>query len=137
MKLENLKEATDISVYSKLLIVLGEYSDKCPMTGISKLLTLALDNGKSILPKDKRALDILKHVLNKNPLEAVQKLLNCKFSNLPADLKPRFREGSDLSIAFWNNGVSVSDTVISLINFDKSSKKSGWCSLDGTSVTLI
>ena len=138
MNLKTIQESTDVSIYKKLITVLSEYSDMAPMTGISRLLNLALDNGKAILPKDSKALDIIKYALSKdNIAEAVQKLLNCKLSNLPADLKPRFKDDTNITIAFWNNGKTISDSIISLINFDKVGTAGYWCDLSGKKITLI
>ncbi len=134
---KRINEARDVSVYKKLLNVLSCWSNKFPLTGIDSYLDKAVENGKSILPKDKRALAILDHLLSSDSFaEAVSNLLNMRFADLPTDLKPLAKIDKKCQLAFWNAGGIVTDRVKSLINFDKG-EAGFFCDIDGVRVTLL
>ncbi len=135
---ERINEAKDVNVYKRLLAVLSAWSDKFPMTGIDGLLDLVIEKGKAILPKDKRAMCILKHVLCVEPFSAaVNGVLNTRFSDLPADLKPVAKVGGRHEVAFWNVDGQVYDYVKKLINFEGKKQAGFWCDISGEKVTLL
>jgi hypothetical protein len=108
------------------------------MTGIDGLLDLVIEKGKAILPRDKRAVSILKHVLTVEPFSAaVNGVLNTRFSDLPADLTPVAMVGSRHETAFWNSNGSPTDLVKKLINFEGTKQAGFWCDISGKKVTLI
>jgi len=133
-----LTEAKDLNTYKKLLRTLGEYTDKFPSTGVDKYFKQALENGKKIMPKNKRALEIIDSVLrgsNSAP-GAVQQLLNLRFADLPIEVRPIYKEGNKKIVAFWDRGGAVQDKVLGLIAWD--GKVTGaWSDADGKKVTLL
>lgn len=127
-----------LSVYKKLLKVLGDYSDRFPGTGVGKLFNQTIEQGKRILPKDKLAVDILWFVLSKHSTAAaVQKLLNMRFSNLPIKLQPIVKNGRSKEVAFWTRDSKISDKVKDLIDFDGKGTKGAWSDVDGDKVKLL
>lgn len=134
-----LFEAKDVAIYKQLLRVLGDYVQKTPGTGVDKLFDAAVESGKSIMPKDKRALMILNHILYKKDTTPaiVQKLLNARFSSLPIDIRPIYKDGRKKVVAAWNRGVNTSDRIKDLIDFAGGSTGGSWADIDGNSVKLI
>lgn len=137
--LEKICEAKDVNVYKKLISVLTDYTDRFAGTGIDKMLETLIEKGISCLPKDRRALDILKQLLNsESSAGSVQKILNLRFSSFPVGLRPLFQNadtGRRKEVAFWNSNGTISDRVKSLISLD--GKAGNWCDSDGKKVTLI
>lgn len=133
----NILEAKDLDVYKKLLRMLGEYSEKFPGTGVTRMFDQALENGKKILPKDKLAIDILHHIFKTSSVPgAVHKLLNWRFSNLPIELRPLIKNGRKKMVAHWTREALVSDKVKDLIDWAASGKKGHWSDVDGGKVKL-
>jgi len=136
--LQRIQEAKDVVLYKRLLKVLGEYSKTVPATGVDTLFDAAVKRGSKILPKDKTALAILKHVMaDDSAARVVHKLLNLRFSNLPADLRPLSKEGRKHQVAHWaRTNALVSDRVKDLIAWEDGSA-GHWSDLEGKKVTLI
>lgn len=135
---QRINESKDVSVYKKLLTILTQWSDKFPMTGIDGFLEKATDKGKSILPKDKRALSILDYVVSMSSFSAaVSALLNTRFSDLPADLKPLAKIDRRCQLAFWNKNGIIGDMVKDLINFEDSKASCFFSDMHGNKVTLL
>lgn len=133
-----LNEGKDISVYKKLLEVLSLWSEHFPMTGVDGFLEKAVEYGKSILPKDKQALSILQFILSKESFSAaVSALLNTRFSDLPANLKPFTKTGRRMELAFWCVDGRVSDMVKDLVNFKGFKTQGFFCDTEGNKVELI
>ena len=88
-----LNEAKDLTVYKNLVTRLADYSQEYPATGVDKLFDQAVEGGLKIIPKDKKALEILGFVITNlsNPPKVVQDLLNLRFSDLPILLKPLYK----------------------------------------------
>ena len=127
-----------LSVYKKLLYVLGDYTDNFPGTGVGKLFNQAIANGKKILPSDKKALDILWCVLTQDTAAAsLHKLLNMRFSNLPLELQPMSKPGRAKEVSFWSRGAQTYDKVKDLIDFEGVGKKGSWTDVDGNKMKLI
>lgn len=135
----DLKEAKELGCYKKLLRVLGEYTDAFPATGVDRLLNKAIENGTRIFPKDKKAIEILHHVLSlsKSAPARVQELLNVRFSDLPVEIRPTFKLGNRREVAFWNADDKLNDKVISLLNFNADGKSGFWSNVDRKKVDLI
>jgi hypothetical protein len=134
---ERINEAKDVNVYKKLLNILSKWCTKFPMTGIDTILDQVIDKGKSILPKDKRALAIIDHVLSADSFsEAVSNLLNMRFADLPTSLKPIATVGKKHELAFWNTECRISDLVKDLLNFN-GGKSGFFCDTGGKKVTLL
>jgi hypothetical protein len=135
---KRINEAVDINIYKRLLAVLSSWSDKFPLTGIDGLLDLVISKGKTILPKDKRALAILKHVLMAEPFSAaVNGVLNTRFSDLPSNLAPVAKVGDRHETAFWNSNGSPTDYTKKLINFEGTKQAGFWCDISGKKVELL
>jgi len=133
----NVLEARDLDVYKKLLKVLGEYSDKFPGTGVTRMFNQALSSGKKILPKDKLAIDILHFILKNNSTTgAIHRILNHRFSNLPVELQPLIKDGRSKRIAHWTREALVSDKIKDLIDWKGVGKKGFWSTVDGEKVKL-
>ena len=130
-------EAKGLPTYKLLLQVLGSFCEEFPMTGVDKILDAALE-GRKILPGDKRALMCLDHILSNSSVPAaVQDLQNKRFSDLPVELKPVYKDGRKLHVAFWVRGKFISDKVRDLLAFDGASGAGSWCDQDGKKVTLV
>lgn len=131
-------ESKDVSVYKKLINALSYWSEKFPMTGVDSLYKAAIDKGKSILPKDKRALSILSYILSNNTYPAaVSALINTRFADLPVELKPIAVVDKRQELAFWNVDGRVTDLVKNLIDFEGGKSKGFFCDMEGKKVTLI
>jgi rubrerythrin len=134
----NILEAKDLQVYKLLLRVLGDYSDKFPATGVDRMFDQAVENGKRVLPKDQRAIEILYHILSSSSVPmAVHKLLNLRFSGLPINLRPLVKNGRKKEVAFWTRDALVSDKIKDLIDFEVSGKSGYWSDVDGNKVSLL
>jgi hypothetical protein len=136
----SLLEAKDVNIYKKLLNVLGEWTDKFPASGVDNLLEILIEKGKKLLPKDKRALDILDYIFTSNSESvsaAVQQLLNTRFLDLPVDLKPVTKSGRRYEVAFWHRDGQVLDKVKDLIDFTGKGGAGFWCDVNGGRIQLL
>jgi hypothetical protein len=130
-------EAKDLELYKRLLRILAEYIKAAPCTGVDRLFEQALEQGKKVLPKNKKALEILDLVLQeKSVADSVQKLLNMRFSNLSPSLQPLVKVGRKHEVASWVRGSMISDRVKDLLDWEGKGA-GGWGDVDGKSVTLI
>jgi len=133
-----ISEAKDVNAYKHLLRVLGDYCKKFVATGVDELLTQAIDKGKSVIPSDKLALSIISDLLkNESVGAAVQALLNMRFSDLPIELRPVYKDGIKCRCAMWTADDVVGDKVRNLLRFDKDAKKGKWTDIDGKPVELV
>jgi len=136
--LKKIREAKDVCIYQKLLKALGTYSADIPATGIDGLFDAVAKGGTKILPKDKKALEILYHVLESGlAARIVHKLLNLRFSDLPAEFRPMMKNGRKTQVAHWSRDSKISDRIKDLVNWDGTGKVGGWTDIDGEKVTLI
>ena len=137
MNRKMITEAQDVALYKRLLDIFGGYTKSFPCTGIDGLFDALVDNGKKLLPKDKRAIAILEYLLCcYSAPDVVQKILNIRFADLPVQVKPVSKKGNKHEVASWERNGKISDRVKDLINWgDKGQGK--WCDVDGNSVTLI
>jgi len=136
--LRKILEARDTTLYKKLVSALGEYTTNVPATGINNLFDFAVKHGAKILPKDKRALDILDYILScDSTARIIHKLLNLRFSDLPTELRPISKVGRKHQVAHWARGASISDRVKDLIDWEGSGTAGKWADVDGEAVTLI
>lgn len=130
-------EAKDLSVYRRLLKVLGGYSDNFPGTGVGRMFDAALEHGKKILPKDTLAISILDHILKTNSgAAAVSKILNLRLSELPVELRPLIKDGKRKIVAHWAREALVGDKIKDLIDWEGTGKKGHWANTDGEKVKL-
>lgn len=136
--LKKIQEAKDVNIYQKLLGVLGDYTSNIPCTGIDKLFDVASEQGKKILPKDKKALEILDYILScESTARVVHKLLNLRFSDLPTEYKPMMKDGRKHRVANWSRGAEISDRIKSLVDWDNTGAVGRWTDIDGEKVDLI
>ena len=136
--MKEISEAKDVRVYKKLLQALGDYCTRFPATGIDKLFDVMVDRGMKVLPKDKLAINILKYILKSNSSGAVvNKLLNMRFSNLPAEYRPMIMSGRRREVAFWTRDSQTSDRIKDLVDFAGTGKAGKWTNMDGEAVKLI
>jgi hypothetical protein len=135
------KESKDVSLYTRLLNVFAEYCKNVPATGIDRFFDMAVAAGKSILPSDKRALDIIEYVLKESQSApaVIQKLMNIRFSDLPIGYRPLIKNVKKHEVAFWQKNDELSDKVFSLLNFDgyEKGKHGRWATADGKKATII
>ena len=139
MNRKKITEARDVNIYKSLLCILGDYVKSFPCTGVDGLFDTLLEQGKKVLPKDNRALDILEYIVvttGTGP-DVVQKLLNIRFADLPTQLKPVFKNSKKHEIASWENNGKISDRTKDLINWSGKSGQGRWVDIDGSKVTLI
>lgn len=132
-----LEESKDLQLYQRLLRILGEYSKSVPCTGVDRLFDAALEQGKKIMPKNKKALEILDLVLQEKSIpDSVQKLLNMRFSSLSPTQRPLVKVGRKYEVASWNRGDLISDRVKDLLDWE--GKGTGkWSDIDGKAVTIL
>lgn len=132
-----ITEAKDVTVYKRLVQTLGEYCKKYPATGMDVYFDKAIEIGKKILPKDKRAQYILDVVLfsSTSSSEAVQNLLNMRFAELEMCCKPLYKDGRKTKVAYWSRGDRIYDRVRYLLNMDN--QNGMWTDMEGKKVTLI
>ena len=136
--LKKIQESRDVNLYQKLLKTLGDYSSSVPATGVDNLFDVAAGQGKKILPKDKKALEILDYILSKeSTARVVHKLLNLRFSDLPVECKPIMKDGRKHLVASCGRGKKISDRIKDLIDFESSGESMFWCNVDGEKVSLI
>lgn len=136
--LKKIREARDVNLYQRLLKILGEYSASVPATGVDNLFDTASEQGKKILPKDKKALDILSSILDSGTTaRVIHKLLNLRFSDLPVECKPIMKDGRKHHVAHWSRAAKISDRVKDLIDWDNTGKGGRWTDIDGEAASLI
>jgi hypothetical protein len=130
-----LENAKDLKIYKKLIKILGEYTLNIPATGVNKILDEILSEGIKVIPKDKKALEILNYILNqeKSTAAIVQDLLNTRLCTLPLEVRPMINK---TITAFWNIGDKLEDKVIGLLNF-KGDDKGFWSDEKRNKVELI
>ena len=133
---EKIFEAKDLQIYKRLIRVLGEYSDRFPATGVSKLFRKAIQVGLKIVPKNELAQRVLDYVLRRDSVSAaVQTFLNTRFSDLPLEVRPVYKNGRSKEVAFWEVDGKISDKVMSLVNFE--GKQGRWVDIEGNSVEIV
>jgi hypothetical protein len=135
----NLNEQRDLNIYKKLLLVLSDYTDKFPATGVNSIFKKALTGGLKIICPCEEGQNILKYILNsKESIPAiVQKLLNTRFSDLPVEFQPIYKnENSGKTIAFLSRDGKIYDKVLNLLNLNLE-KDAFWCNEKGEKVELI
>ncbi len=136
--LKQIREARDVSLYQKLLKTLGDYSASVPATGVDNLFDVASEQGKKILPKDKKAQEILGFILSAGSVpRSIHKLLNLRFSDLPICYRPVMKDGRKHHVAHWSRDKKISDRVKDLIDWENTGKTGKWTNIDGESVDLI
>jgi len=136
--LEKIRESSDVSIYQKLLKVLGGYSVDIPATGIDGLFDAVSKYGTKVLPKDKKALEILDYILSSEvTARIVHKLLNLRFSDLPVEFRPMIKNGRKFQVAYWSKNSSISDKIKDLINWEGTGKAGNWMDADSEKVDLI
>jgi len=136
--LKRIQESKDVQIYQKLLKVLGDYSITTPATGIDSLFDTASGEGKKVLPKDKKALEILDYVLSCNSVpRCIHKLLNLRFSDLPVEYRPISKDGRKHRVCHWVRGAEISDRVKDLVDWKNTGKIGKWGDIEGEPVELI
>ena len=135
---KKILESNNVTIYKKLLNIFGDFCDKFPASSVDTLFELLVSQGIKVLPKDKRALDILKYMTaecDSIPMR-VQNILNKRFSNLPAELRPITKSGRRHEIAFWCKDGEVFDQVKKLLNFEGNAT-GYWSDADGKKLQLL
>ncbi len=136
--LKRIQEEKDVNLYQRLLKVLGEYSASVPATGVDELFNTVASQGKKVLPKDKKALEILDCILSgASAARIVHKLLNLRFSDLPVECRPITKNGRKHLTAHWSREKKISDRIKDLVDFEVSGKAGHWSDIDGEKVSLI
>ena len=137
--MNNIFEAKDVSLYKKLLRLLGGYSDKFPATGVDKMFKSLVSVGMKALPKDKRALNILSDLFEqgKSIPAVVQMLLNIRFADLPLAVRPIYKNGRVKEVAFWEVDGKLNDKVVTLLDFTGKEPAGSWADVEGKKVELL
>ena len=136
--LKKIRETKGVNLYQRLLRVLGDYSASVPATGVDALFDTVAEHGKKVLPKDKKALEILDFILSSGTTaRVVHKLLNLRFSDLPVECRPIMKDGRKHRVMHWSRDKKISDRVKDLIDFDLSGKSGRWTDIDGEAASLI
>lgn len=136
--LKRIQEAKDVQIYQRLLKTLGDYTANVPTTGVDNLFDVASEQGKKILPKDKKAIEVLDYVLSCGSVpRIVHKLLNLRFSDLPVECRPIMKDGRKHRIAHWSRGTKISDRVKDLIDWENTGQTGKWTDIDGEKIDLI
>ncbi len=138
MNRRKIMESKDVNIYKQLLDIFGSYVNSFPCTGVDTLFNTLLEGGKKLLPNDPRALMILENILcERSGPDAIQRILNIRFSDLPEPLKPSIKGGKAQESVCWIRDGRISDRVRDLIDFQRCGKKGSWCDTNGDKVTLI
>jgi len=120
-----------------MLSMLGDYDSNVPMTGIGHLFDVLAKKSTAILPKDKHAQAILRHVFaGDNSAASIHKMLNIRFSDLPDGLKPMALKDDRKIVASWSRDGHVSDRVRDLVDWDDTSKQGQWTDIKGDKVEV-
>ena len=136
--LKKIQEARDVYLYQRLLKTLGDYSASVPATGVDNLFDVVASQGKKILPKDKKAIEILDYILSSGSVaRVVHKLLNLRFSDLPVECRPITKNGRKHLVASCGRDKKISDRIKDLVDFENSGKTMFWCDIDGEKVSLL
>ena len=136
--LKKIQEARDVNLYQRLLKTLGDYSASVPATGVDNLFDTAAAQGKKILPKNKKALEILDYILSSGSVaRAVHKLLNLRFSDLPIECRPITKNGRKHLVAHFGREGKISDRVKDIVDWENTGKAGRWVDIDGEKVSLI
>ena len=136
--LKKVQEARDVSLYQKLLRILGDYSASVPCTGVDELFDVTAAQGKKVLPKDKKALEILDHILSGgSTARVVHKLLNLRFSDLPIECRPITKNGRKHLVAHFGRDGKISDRVKDIVDWEDTGKTGRWVDIDGEKTNLI
>ncbi len=134
---KKIQESKDVNIYKRLLTIFGEYSSAFPCTDVSNLFDVLVEEGKKILPKDKRALKILEYLLFcYSAPDVIQKILNIRFADLPVEIKPITKKDDKHEVASWERNGVISDRVKDLVSW-KGEGQGKWSDIDGEKVTLI
>jgi hypothetical protein len=134
-----LDENKSLSLFKKILNLLGEYDDQYPATGVGGLFSNMVEQGMKVMPKDSRALEVLEFIMH-NPQSGpakVQELLNLRFSGLPTLMRPFFKNGRSKEVAFWERNGKVFDKVIDLLDASGEGSKGTWSTCKGEKVSLV
>ena len=140
--LEVLKEAKDLGLYKGMVEVLHAYDEKMPGSAVGKVLSQVMDIGMKVLPKDKKALEILGTIFadgdfvyeHRVVTSSVSKLLNARFSDMA--VKPMYFDNKDTKkVAYWRVGDKISDRVLSLLRLD-GAEAGYWTDEKGNKVKL-
>lgn len=134
-----LLEAKDLLLYKRMLVVLGDYTMNVPMTGVGRLFDIAVEKGAQVLSKDKNALEILKYIFMSPDSSAtmVHKMLNIRFSDLPAEFRPMTKQKQRHVVASWSRDDMISDRVKDLVDWAGTGKQGMWTDIDGNKVEII
>lgn len=136
--LKKIQEARDVNLYQRLLKTLGDYSASVPATGVDNLFGVAAAQGKKILPKDKKALEILDYILSSgSTARVVHKLLNLRFSDLPVECRPIMKDGRKHLVAHFGRDGKISDRVKDIVDWENTGKAGRWVDIDGEATSLL
>jgi len=136
--LKKIREGKDVNLYQRLLKILGDYSASVPATGVDNLFDVVAAQGKKILPKDKKALEILDYILSGgSTARVVHKLLNLRFSDLPIECRPITKNGRKHLVAHFGRDGKISDRVKDVVDWENTGKAGRWVDIDGEKVSLI
>lgn len=136
--MEKLNEASDLNLFKKILNAFSCFVGSQPGTGMNRIYKAMLDINTKMMPKDKRALDILAYVTkDKSDSAIVQDVMNKTFSDLPCTIRPVYKDGSAKVIAFWCVDGKIFSKVADLLDLDGDDKKCYWANEKGEKVDLI
>lgn len=136
--LKKIQETKDVNLYQRLLKILGDYSAAVPCTGVDNLFDVVVAQGKKVLPKDKKALEILDYILSGgSTARVVHKLLNLRFSDLPVECRPIMKDGRKHLVTHFGRDGKISDRIKDIIDWENTGKSGHWVDIDGEKVSLI
>ena len=103
-----LNESVELDLYKRLLTVFGDYVEVFAGTGYAGMLDKFIAGGVRVIPKDKKAREVLGSVLwtAKSIPAIVNDVVNMRLSDVVRDVRPRYREGHKIYIAMWSADVS-------------------------------
>ena len=127
-------------LYKELLTSMWEYYLAFPLTQVGQHLEKVIEQGKKVIPSDKKAQEILSFILetNEKPAAKIQHLLNDTFEALPIEVRPLAHSedvAEKFKVALWCTDNRESDKVWSLLNLEGDGSKGYW-SLDGEKTKL-
>lgn len=135
---QKISEATDLGLFKRILGAFSCFVERQPGTGMSRVYKGMLDVNVKMMPKDKRALDILDYVVkDKSDSAIVQDVMNKSFGELPCTVRPMYKAGSTKLIAFWCVDGKIFSKVADLLDLDDRGGTKFWSDEKGSKVDLI
>lgn len=133
--IQRLNEAKDLSLYKRMVDMFARAYES--YSGFGGTYRKILDGGFRIIPKDKRAQEILNYVVGEGSGKNIQSLMNMRFAELPVDIRPNFRNGKKYETAYWCIDDKLNTKIFDLLSFPEVKGKGKWADESCKGVSLL